>query len=137
MKQTYIPIIGRLIVAILVLKNGRAKPDYRYNKTPYWKRDLTAWQVFKVNFRTAWRRFDVQTRGMGLVLVLMMGLFVVINVLGWVGNIIINSIYLQPHAEQMKTACLDREFYIPYFKQCEDLGVRPSYYANANQTGSR
>lgn len=54
--------------------NGKRKKElWELNKTPY--------QRFKINARIAWRRFDIQTRGMGLCLLCILGMMLVLTLL--------------------------------------------------------
>ena len=129
MKQTYIPVIGRLLIAVKMLMNGRHKVDSRYDFRPLWKRHLKPSEIRRINMRVAWRRFDTQTRGMGLVFVLLITAMVVIQVLSGIFAIIYNYINEESnkatYGNALKTACSDKQFYAWNFYKCEDVNIRP------------
>lgn len=124
--KLYIPIIGRFIIMIVVAVKGRKRYiDRNITKIPYWKRKLTTWQIFKINAKVAWRRFDTQTRGMGLLLVLIFGLLIVINVIEALAVYIAGYTDREKYASALETACLDSQFYSWNFRSCENVNIRP------------
>lgn len=98
----------------------------RHRKQELWERDLTAYQRFKINARVVWRRFDTQTRGMGLVFVIIMAMMLVVNIIPLILGTVIRTIETAPYSDALKTACKDKEFYNWNFKSCETIKVRPT-----------
>lgn len=96
-------------------------------KKELWERDLTFYQRFKINSRIAWRRFDTQTRGMGLMFVIVIGLMLVVNIIPLVLGTVIKAMETAPYKEALTTACKDKEFYNWNFRECETVEVRPWY----------
>ena len=90
-----------------------------------WKRDKSRIEIFKIQMRVAYRRFDTQTRGMGLTLLLLIGVIVVINLFSFVGMAIIDYYDHIKYSSALEKACLDQTFYSWNFKSCENIGVRP------------
>ena len=120
-------IFSRIIMFFVIMIKGKYKvTDERYIKTPYWKRDKTAWQIFKVNAKTLWSRFDTQTRGMGVLLVILMVFMIVINVMGAIVGSVYSYLNNQKYSDALKGGCTDKTFYAWNFKACEDAGVRPT-----------
>lgn len=94
-------------------------------KIELWERDLSPYQRFKINSRIAWRRFDTQTRGMGFVFVLIMGMMLIINLVPLVFSKTLQSIESNNYKDALSAACKDMQFYSLNFKTCEGIGVRP------------
>lgn len=99
-------------------KNNKKKKElWELNKTPY--------ERFKINSKIAWRRFDTQTRGMGLILLLIFGIVLISPIISLIGNAINDYTNKNKYKEALATACLDKQFYAFHFEDCEDQGVRP------------
>lgn len=97
----------------------------RQKKVELWERDLSPIAKFKINARIAWRRFDVQTRGMGFIFVLLIVVMIVINIMPLIFSKTITQMENQPFSEALSTACKDKDFYNLNFRSCETRGVRP------------
>lgn len=99
--------------------------ERRPRKKELWERDLSFYAKFKINARVAWRRFDTQSRGMGLMFVLLMIIMVGINIIPLTLGTIIKTMETAPYKEALTTACKDTQFYNWNFKECETIKVRP------------
>lgn len=102
------------------LKDHNKRPDI------LWKRGKPKIEQYKIHFGVLWRRFDTQTKGQGLVMVLFLGGFVLLNLFGWIGGILSTYYNQQHYSNALKTFCTDKQFYSWNYKVCEDIGVRPS-----------
>lgn len=125
-QRLYIPVIGKLIIMITLMIKGRNKiTDSRYDKREIWMRDKTPYQRFRVNAKIIWRRFDTQTRGMGLTLVVLMFIMILINVFTAIAHWIASYVDNTNYKDALSTACLDSQFYAWNFKSCEHVKVKP------------
>lgn len=98
----------------------------KIKKIELWERDLSAYQRFKVNARIKWRRFDTQTRGLGLLMVLFMSIMITVSLIPIAFNGALRQIEEARYSSALHNACNDRDFYNLNFKSCETVGVRPN-----------
>ena len=124
-KRTYIPLIGSLIIAFRLLHKGNHDFDSRFSKVPYWKRNTTKWQQFKINARVNYRRFDTQTRGVGLVLIMLVGAMILIQIIQDFGWWLSERLKDNSYRQALDKFCADKQFYTYNFQACENRGVRP------------
>lgn len=94
-------------------------------KKELWELNTTPIQRFRIRARIAWRRFDIQTRGMGFVFVIIMTMMVVVNVIPLTLSKTLQTIESNNYKDALQTACKDMQFYSLNFKTCEGIGVRP------------
>lgn len=99
--------------------------DKNNKKKELWEKDKTKWQIFKINATIAWRRFDTQTKGMGMFFVMIFGIMLVITSLPLISEVIMKQFQLQKFKTALETACPTMEFYSRNYKDCEEIGVRP------------
>ena len=98
-------------------RDKKRKELWELNKTPI--------QKFKINARIAWRRFDIQTRGMGFVLVIIMVMMITINIIPLTLSKTLQSIESNNYKDSLTIACKDMQFYSLNFKTCEGVDSRP------------
>lgn len=94
-------------------------------KKELWELEATPYEKFKINARVKWRRFDTQTRGMGLIFVMLLGAMIIINGFSALALYISDYIDNTKYQSALTTACTTTEFYALNFKSCENIGVRP------------
>lgn len=97
----------------------------RKKKKELWEENKTPLERFKINARVMWRRFDTQTRGMGLFFVLILAVVISSAIFPLAGQSIQRSIDNERYKTALITACINMDFYSWNYKQCEDIGVRP------------
>lgn len=119
-------MFNKLIIWFAILIKGEKKDyDQRFSKKPLWMRGKTSKEIRNIKFKTAWRRFDTQTRGMGMLIVILMCFMIVINVISAIANAIFTTINNMKYKDALAGGCKDKTFYAWNFKPCEDAGVRP------------
>lgn len=113
-------------------KITRAKNDLRTRLPPrllkkkeLWTYNKTRWQIIKVNSKIIWRKFDLATRGMGLYLLCLMGIFIMITIIPLVFQYVSEELNKTKYREALKTSCVDMDFYKWNFQACEDIEIRP------------
>ena len=125
-RHVYLPLIGSIIIWFRLMNKGSHEYDPRFSKVPYWKRNITKWQQFRINSRIAYRRFDTQTRGLGLVLIMLVGAMILIQVIQDAGWWINEKLKDNSYRQALSKFCTDKQFYTYNFQPCENQGVRPS-----------
>ena len=103
----------------------RLTPKKRERKMELWERDLSAIAKAKINAKIAWRRFDTQTRGMGLVFVIIMFMILIVNIIPFALGKTIQQLDSANYADALKVACKEKDFYNLNFRTCEGVDTRP------------
>lgn len=113
----------RLTLHIFFARRTHTKKSIR--KLEIWEKNLSVWQKFKINARIKWRRFDTQTRGMGLIFVMLISVVILSSTVPAMVQGIQKLIMGDKYKTALDTACKDKEFYAFNFQKCEDIGARP------------
>lgn len=101
-------------------------------KQELWEKDLSAYRRFKINANVKWRRFDTQTRGMGLILVILLGGLLLVTCIPFVTNYINQELDKGKYNTALNIACKDLQFYALNFRSCENSDVRPDEMSATN-----
>lgn len=99
----------------------------RHNKRKdiLWKKDKKRWEIIKIHAKTAYRRFDTQTKGMGALFIMLFSIMIIINLFPLFMVWIVEHDEKTKYADALKIACTDKSFYSLNFKSCENIEVRP------------
>lgn len=100
-------------------------PPRAFKRKELWEQNRTKWQVIKIQANDAWRKFDLKTRGMGLMLVVLLGAMMIANFLPAIVMYSTEQMDKTKYNEALKTSCLNAQFYAWNFRSCENVNVRP------------
>lgn len=113
-------------------KISRAKIELRsrlpkrlLKRKELWVENKTRWQIFKIQFSITWRKFDLMTRGMGLMFVCLLGIMLIATMIPNIIGYFWEQLDKTKYSEALKTSCLNTTFYSWNFKQCENVDARP------------
>lgn len=94
-----------------------------------WEKDKTTYQRFKINAGVIWRRFNTQTHGFGMIMVMIgiMSIVPMIIILTAMSNVYdsMSEINRTRYREGLELSCTNQDFYSWNFRACEDIEVRP------------
>lgn len=100
------------------------QPDGK-RKKELWENNISKFQKFKIETRIIWRRYMVQTHGMGFIILLLIGGMLISMftplIISQLNQYNDNTRY----KDALTGACPDKTFYAWNFKSCENIAVRP------------
>ena len=118
-------MILSLALTMFLFRLRLIKASHSKKEKELWERGLNPIQRFRINSRVIWRRFDTQTRGMGMIFLIMFAALIAINVIPLTLSKYIQQVESSHYQEQLQTACKNMTFYSMNFKTCEGIGARP------------
>lgn len=90
-----------------------------------WEKDKTWIQKARINAGVFWRRFMVQTHGMGLIMVIFLVAIAISTGIPYITDAIQRNLDMTKYRDALINACKDSTFYAWNFKSCENVEARP------------